>query len=134
MSSRPIAVDLFAGAGGLSLGFEQAGFAVAAAVELDPVHAAVHGYNFPQTVVLPQSITQTTGAQVRRQAGLGRQDIDLVIGGPPCQGFSLMGQRLLEDPRNALVREFLRLIRELSPRFFLFENVKGLTVGPIVRC
>lgn len=130
MSSRPIAVDLFAGAGGLSLGFEQAGFAVAAAVELDPVHAAVHGYNFPQTVVLPQSITQTTGAQIRRQAGLGRQDIDLVIGGPPCQGFSLMGQRLLEDPRNALVREFLRLIRELSPRFFLFENVKGLTVGP----
>lgn len=129
MSSRPIAVDLFAGAGGLSLGFEQAGFAVAAAVEIDPVHAAVHGYNFPHTVVLPRSITQITGAHLRQQASLGSQDIDLVIGGPPCQGFSLMGQRLLEDPRNALVREFLRLIQELSPRFFLFENVKGLTVG-----
>lgn len=130
MAPRPTAIDLFAGAGGLSLGFEQAGFEVVAAVEMDPVHAAVHAYNFPHTAVLPRSITQITGAQLRQQAQLISQDIDLVIGGPPCQGFSLMGQRHLEDPRNALGQEFLRLIQELSPRFFLFENVKGLTVGP----
>ncbi|TVQ11755.1 MAG: DNA cytosine methyltransferase [Leptolyngbya sp. DLM2.Bin27] len=129
MSSRPVAIDLFAGAGGLSLGFEQAGFDVVAAVEVDPIHAAIHQYNFPNCVVLPTSIAGLSAQTIRRQAGMGAREVDIVIGGPPCQGFSLMGQRVLDDPRNRLVREFVRLVDELSPRFFLLENVKGLTVG-----
>jgi DNA (cytosine-5)-methyltransferase 1 len=126
---RPIAVDIFAGAGGLSLGLEQAGFDVAAAVEIDPVHAAVHNFNFPQTAVIASCVVDLTGAEIRSAAKLGKKRIDLVAGGAPCQGFSLIGHRSLDDPRNALVREFVRLVRELDASYFLFENVKGLTLG-----
>jgi DNA (cytosine-5)-methyltransferase 1 len=126
---RPIGIDLFAGAGGLSLGFEQAGFDVACAVEIDPVHAAVHHFNFPHTAVLARSVIGLTGAEIRRAAAIGGRPVDVVFGGPPCQGFSLIGQRMLDDPRNELVKEFLRIVRELDARAFVFENVKGLTVG-----
>ena len=127
---RPIAIDLFAGAGGLSLGFEQAGFDVVAAVEIDPVHACVHQFNFPQCAVVPQSVSAVSGQNIREAAGLAEGSmVDVVVGGAPCQGFSLMGQRALNDPRNALVRDFIRIVRELQPSYFLFENVKGLTVG-----
>lgn len=127
---RPIAVDLFAGAGGLSLGFEQAGFDVAAAVEIDPVHACVHQFNFPDCTVLPKSVSAVSQKDIREAAGLAADTtVDVVVGGAPCQGFSLMGQRALDDPRNALVRDFIRIVRELQPSYFLFENVKGLTVG-----
>src|SRR5579871_3660279 len=84
--ARPIGIDLFAGVGGMSLGFEQAGFDVAAAVELDPIHAAAHSYNFPSTKVIPRSVTSLTGAEVRQLAGLGKKKVDVVFGGAPCQG------------------------------------------------
>ena len=126
---RPIAIDLFAGAGGLSLGLEQAGFDVAAAVEIDPIHAAIHRFNFPQTAIVTSSVVGLTGAGIREAANLGQKRVDLVAGGAPCQGFSLIGHRALDDPRNALVKEFVRLVRELDASYFLFENVKGLTVG-----
>lgn len=126
---RPIGIDLFAGAGGLSLGFEQAGFDVVAAVEIDPIHCAVHKFNFPHCAVLPQSISDLTGAEILERAGIGSRRIDVIFGGPPCQGFSMMGQRALEDPRNRLVSDFVRIVAELRPAYFVFENVKGLTVG-----
>jgi DNA (cytosine-5)-methyltransferase 1 len=129
MARRPIGIDLFAGAGGMSLGFEQAGFDVAAAVEIDPVHCAVHKFNFPQTAVIPRSIVGLKAADVRIAAGIGSRVIDCVFGGPPCQGFSLIGHRVMDDPRNNLVLEFVRLVAELEARTFVFENVKGLTVG-----
>jgi DNA (cytosine-5)-methyltransferase 1 len=129
MYERPIGIDLFAGAGGMSLGFEQAGFDVAAAVEVDPVHCAVHKFNFPQAAVIPRSVIGLSGAAIRLAAGIGDREIDCVFGGPPCQGFSMMGQRALDDSRNRLVLEFVRLVVELNPRTFVFENVKGLTVG-----
>ena len=127
--SRPIGIDLFAGAGGLSLGFEQAGFEVVAAVEIDPVHSAIHEFNFPQCKVLAQSVTDLTGAIIREQAGLGNKEVDVVFGGAPCQGFSMIGQRALDDPRNSLVNDFVRIVHELDAKYFVFENVKGLTVG-----
>ena len=126
---RPIAVDLFAGAGGMSLGFEQAGFEVAAAVEIDPVHCAVHKFNFPRTVVIPRSVEGLSGQEIRLAAGLGTRRVDCVFGGAPCQGFSLMGQRVFDDPRNRLVSEFVRVVSELGSTTFVFENVKGLTLG-----
>ncbi len=126
---RPIGIDLFAGAGGLSLGFEQAGFDVVAAVEIDPIHCAIHKFNFPQTRVLPVSVEHLRGDAIRDAAGIGRRDLDCLFGGAPCQGFSMIGHRALDDPRNRLVLEFVRLVRELQPRTFVFENVKGLTVG-----
>jgi len=129
MDKRPIGIDLFAGAGGMSLGFEQAGFDIAAAVEIDPIHAAVHHFNFPETAVLARSIVGLTGQELREKAGLGRKPVDVVFGGPPCQGFSLIGHRMLDDTRNQLVKEFVRLVSELGARTFVFENVKGLTIG-----
>jgi DNA (cytosine-5)-methyltransferase 1 len=128
-SRRPIGIDLFAGAGGMSLGFEQAGFDVAAAVEIDPVHCAAHKFNFPRTAIIPRSVVGLKAADIRLAAGIGLRPIDCVFGGPPCQGFSLIGQRALEDPRNSLVLEFVRLVSELDARTFVLENVKGLTVG-----
>ena len=126
---RPIGIDLFAGVGGLSLGFEQAGFDVDAAVEIDPVHCAAHKFNFPATTVIPHSVRGLTGAAIRELSGIGDASVDCVFGGAPCQGFSLIGHRVLDDPRNSLVLDFVRIVAELKARTFVFENVKGLTVG-----
>jgi DNA (cytosine-5)-methyltransferase 1 len=126
---RPIGIDLFAGAGGMSLGFEQAGFDVVAAVEIDPVHCAVHKFNFPHCAIVPRSVVGLKGSEIRLAAGIGNRSVDVVFGGAPCQGFSMIGQRVLDDPRNALVLEFLRIVSELDAKTFVFENVKGLTVG-----
>lgn len=126
---RPIGIDLFAGAGGLSLGFEQAGFDIAAAVEIDPIHCATHEYNFPNSTVICASVVNVTGDEIRRRANLGDADIDVVFGGAPCQGFSMIGKRALDDPRNQLVFHYVRLVSELQPKYFVFENVRGLTLG-----
>ncbi|MTJ52100.1 DNA cytosine methyltransferase [Anabaena sp. UHCC 0253] len=129
VNKRPIAVDLFAGAGGMTLGFEQAGFDVLASVEIDPIHCAIHKFNFPFWTVLCKSVEETTGAEIRNSSKIANQEIDVVFGGPPCQGFSLMGKRSFDDPRNSLVFHFIRLVVELQPKFFVLENVKGMTVG-----
>ena len=126
---RPIGIDLFAGAGGLSLGFEQAGFDVVGAIEIDPIHCAVHKFNFPETPVIARTIEGLTANEVRRLLGIGSRNVDCVFGGPPCQGFSMIGRRALQDPRNRLVGDFVNLVADLDARTFVFENVKGLTVG-----
>ena len=126
---RPIAVDLFAGAGGMTLGFEQAGFDVLAAVEIDPIHCAVHQYNFPLWSVFCEDINKISSNKIRIDSNIKNQDIDVIFGGPPCQGFSLIGKRLLEDPRNLLVFHFVRIVAELRPKYFVFENVKGMASG-----
>src|ERR1700761_6916588 len=125
MPSRPIAVDLFSGAGGLSLGFQQAGFDIRAAVEYDPVHCAVHEFNFPNCATICRSVTSIDGKNIRSMSGIDSEDITVVVGGAPCQGFSLIGYRALEDARNKLVSHFVRLVKELKPKYFVFENVKG---------
>jgi len=121
---RPTAIDLFSGAGGLSLGFEQAGFDVISAVEVDPVHAAVHKYNFPKCNTICNDISELSGDDL--SPGV---DIDVIIGGPPCQGFSLIGKRNMDDPRNNLVFQFMRMVKEVKPKYFVMENVAGLTIG-----
>jgi DNA (cytosine-5)-methyltransferase 1 len=126
---RPVAVDLFAGVGGMSLGFEQAGFDVLVSVDIDPIHCAVHEFNFPFWSVICKDITQLTGQEIRQFSSIQDQEIDVVCGGPPCQGFSLIGKRALNDERNALVFHFLRLVLELQPKYFVMENVPGMGVG-----
>ena len=127
--NRPVGIDLFAGAGGMSLGFEQAGFDIAAAVEIDPIHCATHEYNFPDAATICASVIDLSGEEIRHRANLGDRDIDVVFGGAPCQGFSLMGKRVFDDPRNQLVFHYVRIVRELNPKYCVFENVKGLTLG-----
>lgn len=128
-TGRPAAIDLFAGAGGFSLGLEQAGFDVVAAVEYDAIHAATHLHNFPHTPVIVASASDLGGPDVRERAGLGDRKVSLVVGGPPCQGFSSSGLRALDDPRNRLVADFVRIAAELDADYFVFENVKGMTLG-----
>ncbi len=128
-NKRPIAIDLFAGAGGMTLGFEQAGFDILASVEIDPIHCAIHKYNFPFWTVICRDIQAITGQEIRKSSKIGNYSIDVVFGGPPCQGFSLIGKRLLEDERNVLVSHFIRLVLELQPKYFVLENVPGMAIG-----
>ncbi|MEB3180825.1 MAG: DNA cytosine methyltransferase [Nostocaceae cyanobacterium] len=129
IQKRPIAVDLFAGAGGMTLGFEQAGFDVLASVEIDPIHCATHKYNFPFWSILCKSVVDITDEEIRNNSSIGNQDIDVVFGGPPCQGFSLIGKRSFDDSRNLLVFHYINLVLELQPKLFVLENVKGMTFG-----
>ena len=128
-NKRPIAVDLFAGAGGMTLGFEQAGFDVLASVEIDPIHCATHEYNFPMWSAICASVTEISGEHIRNRSQIGDRTVDVVFGGPPCQGFSIIGKRAFDDPRNELVSHFMRLVIELNAKYFVMENVKGLTFG-----
>jgi DNA (cytosine-5)-methyltransferase 1 len=112
----------------MSLGFEQAGFDVLLAVDMDGHHVATHARNFPHTVTLCRSILDLDAENVYAALG-GKIALDLVFGGPPCQGFSHMGLRDTEDPRNDLVSQFARLVAELQPRAFVMENVPGMLSG-----
>lgn len=123
---QPVAVDLFCGAGGMSLGFEQAGFHVAAAVDNDPINLAAYKENFPNTKTLLADLSVLSGDKLREAAGLESAGIDVVFGGSPCQGFSYMGKHRADDPRNQLLLHFARLVRELGPTYFVLENVPGL--------
>ncbi len=125
----PIGIDLFAGAGGMSLGFEQAGFDVAASVEYDPIHCSTHEFNFPDCAAICRSVANIDGQYIRRNSRIGDRTVDVVFGGAPCQGFSMIGKRALDDPRNSLVYHFVRLVVELKASYFVFENVRGLTIG-----
>ncbi|BAP17533.1 C-5 cytosine-specific DNA methylase [cyanobacterium endosymbiont of Epithemia turgida isolate EtSB Lake Yunoko] len=126
---RPIAIDLFAGAGGMTLGFEQAGFDVLASIEIDPIHCAIHEYNFPFWTTICRDIQEITGSEIKQLSKIGNRSIDVIFGGPPCQGFSLIGKRLLEDERNLLIYHFIRLVLELNPKYFVLENVPGMAIG-----
>ena len=115
----------------MSLGLEAAGFDIACSVEYDPVHSLVHHYNFPYGASICADVSSVSREDIL--AALASKgfdhDVDLVIGGPPCQGFSTIGKRQLDDSRNQLVFQFVRLIGELSPKFLIFENVPGLAHG-----
>jgi DNA (cytosine-5)-methyltransferase 1 len=113
----------------MSLGFEQAGFDVAAAVEHDPVHGAVHEFNFPACATICRSVADIDAAHIRRVSRIGDSPVDVVFGGAPCQGFSMIGKRAFDDPRNSLVSHFVRLVVDLRANYFVFENVRGLTIG-----
>ena len=108
---------------------EQAGYDVVAAVEFDPVHMATHEYNFPETVSFARDVQTLSGEEILVGTGLKGEDIHAVVGGAPCQGFSMIGKHALDDPRNQLVNEFARIVLEIQPRYFVLENVAGLATG-----
>lgn len=117
------AAELFCGAGGMTLGFERAGFTIQAAVEHDAQHVSIHRKNFPGCTVLEKDVRTVSGDDIRQ---LLDGKLDLLFGGPPCQGFSVGGLREQDDQRNELSLEFARLVRDLRPRYFVLENVQGM--------
>lgn len=127
MSTRqPVAIDLFAGAGGFGLGFEMAGFDIPLSLEMDLWACDTLRYNHPQKTILQHDIREYNTADSIRS--MCRFKPDVVIGGPPCQGFSIAGpaKKDPKDPRNSLFTNFAQWIRYLEPKAFVMENVKGL--------
>ncbi|MGY1635426.1 DNA cytosine methyltransferase [Geodermatophilus sp. SYSU D00742] len=128
MADGPRTIDLFSGAGGLSEGFRQAGFRVGLGLDFDEEACNTHAANHPDAKVLCTDVRQVSGADLLSETGFG--EVDVMIGGPSCQGFSTQGRRGAwaseDDPRNLLYREFARLVGELRPEWFLLENVPGL--------
>lgn len=119
-------VDLFAGVGGMSLGAARAGFQLAGAVELDPIAIETHKVNFSSTKHFQCDISKLSSRDITDELKLKPSQLDGIIGGPPCQGFSSMGKRNADDPRNSLFLHFFRLVNEIEPKFFVAENVPGI--------
>jgi DNA (cytosine-5)-methyltransferase 1 len=120
-------IDLFSGAGGLSEGLCQAGFRGLYANEIKRRYSETYTINHPNTIIDQRDIREVNAKSVRRQLGVQRGELDLIAGGPPCQGFSVNAPiRSNDDERNHLFREFLRFVDEFFPRAVLIENVPGL--------
>lgn len=119
-------IDLFSGAGGMAEGFKQAGFKTLLANDFDEMAAKTFQFNHPNVPFLLQDIREVAVESIREQSGLGASSPTVVCGGPPCQGFSLAGPRIADDPRNKLFQDFVRVVEGLEPEFVVFENVSGL--------
>lgn len=126
------AIDLFSGAGGLHIGFEKAGFNIKLCIDNNDLVERTHKRNFPKIPMINRDINNVSSDEIKEY--IGDNSLDVVIGGPPCQGFSTIGKRVSadpkkrakKDPRNELVLTYARLIRELRPKFIVMENVKGI--------
>lgn len=119
-------IDLFCGCGGFSKGFEQAGFDIRLGVDIWQDAVTTYQANFPKTATIIDDITNLTGDDLLSAARLQPEDVDVIIGGPPCQGFSVSGKRMLDDPRNSLYKSFVRMVQTIQPKAFVMENVPGL--------
>jgi len=120
-------VDLFAGVGGLSYGFaHDDSFEIIAANELLPDMAKAYSLNHQNVKMYNCDIKDFGLKNLTEDLQIKKGDVDLIVGGPPCQAFSTVGKRLIDDPRGKLFQEYYRVLKELNPKVFLFENVKGL--------
>lgn len=115
-------IDLFSGAGGLLRGFMDAGMKPEFSLEIWEPAVKTHYRNYPDIPVWNRDIRDVRSEELVPYKG----KVDLIVGGPPCQGFSTIGKRLVKDPRNELVFEFIRFVNEIRPKVFLMENVRGL--------
>ena len=119
-------INLFSGAGGFSLGAKRAGFDIAGSIEIDPKAIFVYKRNFPNTSPWQKDISSISATEILQTFDLQVGKIDGIIGGPPCQGFSHMGQNDSGDPRNKLFIHFFEIVNDAIPKFFLAENVPGI--------
>ena len=119
----------FAGGGGRSLGYSMAGYKELLAVEWDNNAVETFKLNFPDVPVYHGDIAKLSVAECLRLANIQPGELDLLDGSPPCQGFSTAGKRILDDPRNQLFKEYVRLLRGLRPKVFVMENVSGMVKG-----
>ena len=127
--NAPTVISTFAGAGGSSLGYSMAGFRELLAVEWDDNAVETFKLNFPGVPVYHGDIAKLSVDECLSMAGIEPGQLDILDGSPPCQGFSTAGKRIMDDPRNQLFREFVRLLRGLRPKVFVMENVSGMVKG-----
>ncbi len=128
-ANAPTVISTFAGAGGSSLGYSMAGYRELLAVEWDDNAVATFKLNFPDVPVYHGDIAKLSVEQVLEMTGLQPGQLDVFDGSPPCQGFSTAGKRIIDDPRNQLFREYVRLLQGLKPKVFVMENVSGMVKG-----
>ena len=128
-ADAPTVISTFAGAGGSSLGYSMAGFRERLAVEWDNNAVETFRLNFPDVPVYHGDIAKLSVAQALDMTGLQPGQLDIFDGSPPCQGFSTAGKRQLDDPRNQLFKEYVRLLQGLRPKVFVMENVSGMVKG-----
>lgn len=127
MTKKLIIIDLFAGVGGLTHGFyHNKKYEVLVANEILPSMAKAYTLNHPDVKMYCDDIKNFSLPQLTKDLGIKKGDIDIIVGGPPCQAYSTVGKRLLDDPRGKLFQEYYRILEEFESTFFLFENVKGL--------
>ena len=120
-------IDLFSGVGGLSYGFaHDDNFEIVAANEILPNMAKAYSLNHPTAKVYAEDIKDFNAQKIEKDLGIKASEIDIIVGGPPCQAYSTVGKRLIDDPRGKLFQEYYRVLKEFNPKLFLFENVKGL--------
>ena len=126
-------IDLFCGCGGLSLGFEQAGYNVLLGIDVWKDALETFRHNHKNGTTLCADLSKLTGEEVDREINF--QKVDVIIGGPPCQGFSVAGKRIVDDERNSLYKSFVRMVEYFSPKAFVLENVPNILSigGGIVR-
>lgn len=127
--NAPTVISTFAGCGGSSLGYSMAGYRELLAVEWEQNAVDTFKLNFPDVLVLHEDIAKVTVEDVLKRTGLKPGELDIFDGSPPCQGFSTAGKREMNDDRNQLFREYVRLLRGLQPKVFVMENVSGMVKG-----
>lgn len=120
-------IDLFSGAGGFSLGFDNKGFQNVFSVDIEPSFCETYKHNFSNHQLIEKDICDLSDSEIKYLKAF--DEIDVVIGGPPCQGFSIagnIGRKFVDDPRNRLFKEFVRVVKVIKPKFFVMENVARL--------
>ncbi len=125
VENKPKVFSFFAGGGGLDIGFEQAGFDVVLSTDIEPMAEKTHKANWPKRSFVCKDITQITSQELLDAANGVHPDV--IIGGPPCQGFSTIGAKQSSDPRNRLFEAYANLVEELQPKAVIIENVKSIT-------
>lgn len=127
MKKKPTYIDLFSGAGGFSLGFDNTGFENVFSVDIEPNFCKTYKHNFPSHTLIEKDIYELSDTEIKEL--IASNETDVVIGGPPCQGFSIagnIGRKFIDDPRNRLFKEFVRVVKIVKPKFFVMENVARL--------
>lgn len=119
-------IELFAGAGGLGTGFEESGFNIVVANDIWAPAGLTYKANHPKVKYIVEDIAKINGDKLLKDTKYNKEDIDVIIGGPPCQGFSTLGKRFIDDPRNKLFKEYVRIVSDIKPKFFVMENVSGI--------
>lgn len=120
-------IDLFSGAGGISLGFDRKGFCNVFSIDIEPGFCETYKFNFPKHRLIQKNICDLSEKEISHL--VERKEIDVIIGGPPCQGFSIagkIGRKFLDDERNRLFKEFVRVVKTIQPKIFVMENVARL--------